>query len=477
VLRALARSRARIAVLTGLGLVVVAGAVRLFSPTVQAPGLELRGGPAPRAAHPNVVLIVIDTLRADFVGAWGHPAQASPELDALAAAGLRVQTVVAPTTWTRPSVAAIVTGQHPRSLGIYSEDGDVLPESAVTLAERLRGAGYTTIGATANPNLNPYYGFDQGFDAYAGTRELFDWMPVEAVEGDPAEAARRQRRGRELPAARAVLDGLLAEIDAHPTGPWYLQADLMEVHEFAADSLVLPPDLEGAYADAPTRAQRRYLRALSAVSRELDRFLRALLARPGWADTLVVVTSDHGETLDPSEHPALAEPRWHGHLVYESQALVPLILYNPLDPELVGVHTQPVGLVDLTPTVLDYVGLEPTPGRDGASIWSAAALASPYVVETQFRGVDKIALYGPRWRYIVNRDGHEGAPPRELQASGGAEDGARTSRLTDDPGEAERMAAELATWEARHPPTPPSTAGTPVPESIQSQLQALGYVE
>ncbi len=456
---------------------MVGGVMWLASAPNEAPGIELRGGPTPRAARPNVVLIVIDTLRADFVGAWGHPAQASPELDALAAAGLRVETVVAPTTWTRPSVATIVTGQHPRSLGIYREDGDVLPVSAVTLAERLRAAGYATVGATANPNLNPYYGFDQGFDAYAGTRELFDWMPVEAVEGDAAEAARRQRRGRELPPARVVLDGLLAEIDARPTGPWYVQANLMEVHEFAADSLVLPPDLESAYADAPTRAQRRYLRALSAVSREVDHFLRALLTRPGWADTLVVVTSDHGETLDPSEHPALAEPRWHGHLVYESQALVPLILYNPLDPELVGVHTQPMGLVDLTPTVLDYVGLEPTPDRDGASIWSAAARSSPYVVETQFRGVDKIALYEGGWRYIVNRDGHEGAPPRELQPAGGAEDGAQTSRLAAHPAAAERMAAELAAWEAQHPPTPPSAAGAPVPETIQSQLQALGYVE
>ncbi|MBI4878373.1 MAG: sulfatase-like hydrolase/transferase [Planctomycetes bacterium] len=127
----------------------------------------LAAGCAPGApARPNVVLVIADTLRADALGAYGNRLAASPELDAIAAAGVLCERVVAPCSWTRPSIGALLTGQYPRTLGLYEEEDEILKESCRTLADRLRDLGYATYGATANPMINAAFHFDQGFDVY-----------------------------------------------------------------------------------------------------------------------------------------------------------------------------------------------------------------------------------------------------------------------------------------------------------------------
>jgi len=106
-------------------------------------------GSAPDRTQPNIVLIIIDTLRADRLGAYGFPGEISPELDAYARGGVRFDLVVAQNSWTRPSIASMLTSLHPRTLGIYNERGEILGDRFLTLAEALKRHGYTTLGVTA----------------------------------------------------------------------------------------------------------------------------------------------------------------------------------------------------------------------------------------------------------------------------------------------------------------------------------------
>ena len=119
---------------------------------------------APSPSKPNIVLIIIDTLRADMLGAYGFPLPTSPELDSFSREGVRFSRVVTPNTWTRPSHGALLTSLHPRTLGLYQEKGEILANRFVTLAETLQNDGYFTVGATANPNINSAFNFQQGFD-------------------------------------------------------------------------------------------------------------------------------------------------------------------------------------------------------------------------------------------------------------------------------------------------------------------------
>jgi arylsulfatase A-like enzyme len=134
----------------------------------------------PGKPKPNIVLIIIDTLRADKLGCYGSPVEASPEIDELAREGLVFQKVITQSSWTRPSVASMLTSLYPRTLGIYKEEWDVLPDEFLTLPEILQQNGYYTVGLTANPNINRTFNFHQGFDDYSDSTVIFPWMKSEA---------------------------------------------------------------------------------------------------------------------------------------------------------------------------------------------------------------------------------------------------------------------------------------------------------
>ena len=125
------------------------------------------------AERPNIVLIIIDTLRADRLGAYGYRSPTSPEIDSLAQNGVRFERVISQSTWTRPSIASLLTSLHPRTLGLSVEEEHALNPRHQTLAEVLKDHGYWTAGATANPNTNATFNFDQGYDYYLGTKQLW----------------------------------------------------------------------------------------------------------------------------------------------------------------------------------------------------------------------------------------------------------------------------------------------------------------
>ena len=197
--------------------------------------------------RPNLVVIIIDTLRADRLGAYGFGADASPELDAYAHRGVRFASVFASSSWTRASVGALLTSLYPRTLGIYDEEGHALNESFTTLPEVLREHGYWTLGATANPNINSSFNFDQGFDHYIDSNVLWEWMPEEP--GKKLETEQALHTGAE------IYQALEAQLSRVEHRPFYAQVTVMEVHEasreYAAGSDPSDPAARGG--GAPSR--------------------------------------------------------------------------------------------------------------------------------------------------------------------------------------------------------------------------------
>ena len=247
------------------------------------------------SSKPNVVLIIVDTLRADRLGSYGFETNSSPELDRLAESGVRFESVIAQSSWTRPSIGSMLTSQYPRTIGIYKEDTQILPDRFETLAEALKAHGYLTIGLTANPNLNVLFNFQQGFDHYVNSTVV--WNP-ERHAPFQGKANQYDYGGHQrFPSAVRMFEDVRRILDSEAQGPYYVQLNLMEVHEYRfpveRDYDRLPAD----QIEHLKKPERRYVLAINYVSKVIGQFVAELQSRPEWEDTLFVIVSDHGEGL------------------------------------------------------------------------------------------------------------------------------------------------------------------------------------
>ncbi|MCB9899623.1 MAG: sulfatase [Planctomycetes bacterium] len=328
----------------------------LVAPTCGEREADASGDRPARAGGPSLLLVCIDTLRADRLGCYGYERHATtPNLDALAAEGLRFADVTAAAGWTKPSVPSFLTGSVPAAHGVYAgsargiagSSSDVLPSEVDTLAEILHDAGWDTAAFLRNAQLRAGLGFEQGFDVY---------------HEEPGDAS-------------ALVDAALAWLDARRDArPFFLYLHVLDVHmpydvpDAAAtrwaDAAAIEPfrgddwratrdalDDGRVILDAPRRAalDALYDGALRHVDEQLGRLL-ADLSRRGLRDELVVsVVADHGEEF--LEHGRFG----HGHGLWQNLLAVPWILNAPgLEPAIVR---APVALSDLLPTLLGAVGL------------------------------------------------------------------------------------------------------------------------
>jgi arylsulfatase A-like enzyme len=435
-------------------------------------------GPNVPARPPHLVLIVVDTLRADHVGCYGNAHGMTPELDALATAGVRFDRVVAQSSWTRPSIGSMITSLHPRSVGLYVERKDSLNDRFETLAEVLRERGYRTVGSTANPNINSTYNFHQGFDHYVDSDVVWRWMGKQ----DDEKLANRHPLRVAPDVFQSLTDALDEASSKERAQPHFLFANIMEVHEARTPGRFLRPE-HRALLPQMRGVQGHYLRAVRQASADVGRFVTELSERPGFEDTVFMIVSDHGEGL--RTHGDLRLSRFHGHLLYESHTMVPWILHSPNGARLPRgrVIHHPVRLLDVMPTALDLAGVPGPPTMKGRSLvdllgpGGPVPVTPPFFVETRFRDHDKVGVYGRRWKYFENRDDRPALPPRELQPMHVAERGAHTDMSAAHPEVASRLRGALEQWEHAHPLTPPTHPDHELSESELSQLRALGYVQ
>lgn len=470
-------------------------------------------------SRPNVLLLIIDTLRVDKLGCYGFPKEISPEIDKLAKNGVKFTNVISQCSWTRPSIGSMLTGLYPRTLGLYKEDFDILGEQHTTLAEILQANGYKTMGITSNPNINSVFNFNQGFDAYVDTDVIWPWMKPE--KGKPIV----DRKRHNPPGSQEVFRKALDAARAAGKGPNYLQLLVMEAHE--GWSLVRPEfkNNDLGYMGVPPG----YFDGIRQVSYDFGKFVNQLLRLPGWENTLFIITSDHGQGL--FDHPSVKKSYDHGTLLYSSHVRVPLILYYPkpmltanywlsnnylpkityyanrlilrvagwirvgLPWQWLAIYRLPpdktihsaVSLLDLTPTLLDYLYIDVPTKMQGTSFVNLiyrryknniTPEIHPYrIAETNFSGSNKIAIYGRNWKYIENRDGHEGVNARELQPSFGTENGKVTDKITEHYYEAKKLRDILADWEARYPKEKTNEPTRALTQKTVNQLKSLGYLK
>jgi arylsulfatase A-like enzyme len=309
--------------------------------------------------RPNILFVLVDTLRADHLGAYGYERPTSPEIDALLAEpGVVFERAYAQAPWTLPSVASFLTGQRP---GDFWRGGPVtyrIPPSVATLAERLSSVGYETAGFVANFSLHADGGFDRGFSTYYVPPPSLEAMRAHADDvGSRAIAWLREQTDRpffgylhfidphdpyENPETVAGVSPFLPDYRGPVDGGW--------IHGLYTGQLTLPD----AAADLE-QVKALYDSEIHYVDRWIGRVLRSLPPER-LRDTLIVFTADHGEEL--FDHGG-----WkHGHGLYEEQIRVPLILR--WDGEFAAPRriATPVPLLDLVPTLLAVAGADG--GRD-----------------------------------------------------------------------------------------------------------------
>jgi arylsulfatase A-like enzyme len=293
----------------------------------------------------NVVFILVDTLRADRLSAYGYERPTSPTLEDISASGVRFAHVESQSSWTKCSMASLWTGLFPHRTGVVRFQHG-LPDAARLPAELFKEAGYVTAGVFRNGWVGENFGFSQGFDLYL--------QP--APRREPEGFKRTSLGTRKLPGTDEDLTLAAIEfVRGNRDKKFLLYAHYMDVHQYAYDDEAASLGFGASLSDAYDSSIHWVDTNLYALLRELDRL--DLLKK-----TIVVVASDHGE--------AFREHGREGHAVniYREVTEVPLILMLPFrlsDPLVV----EPlVRNVDIWPTVLDLAGLPPLPQTDGASL-------------------------------------------------------------------------------------------------------------
>lgn len=299
------------------------------------------------AAGLNLLLITLDTTRADHLGCYGFDAAETPVLDAIAAEGVRFHDAVTSVPLTLPAHTTILTGLDPPNHGVRENGHYSLDAEKETLAEILRGAGYETAAFVAAYVLDPQFGLNQGFGVYDTNLTVSTGTP--AHDGSP---------GLERPAGEVTRAAISWLEKRKRDRPFFCWAHYYDPHHRYEP----PPPFAVRFAEQPYDGEIAYM------DEQIGVLLEALEADGSKDNTLIVVVGDHGEAL--GEH---SEP-FHSKLVYESTMWVPLILSCPSrfrGPYVVD--DAVVSIADVFPTVLELLAIEDGPPCDGKSLVRASA--------------------------------------------------------------------------------------------------------
>ena len=408
--------------------------------------------PALYACHrevprPNLLLVSIDTLRADRLGSYGYASAETPRLDALAARGWRFADASTVVPLTLPAHSSLLTGTFPAHHGVRDNGGFYLGEEQATLAETLKAEGYRTGGFVGSFVLDRRWGIAQGFDRY------FDEFDLSKYDGVGMDVV--QRRGDE------VVEQAERWLGADTTTPFFAWVHLYDPHTpYDAPEPFRsrhPQDIAGAY-DAE----------IAWTDSLVGRLLDGLASRGALDRTIVIVVGDHGESLGAHGE------QTHGFFIYEDTLHIPLLVSGPS----VGSRTvsAAVRIVDVMPTALDLLGIASPPAVQGRSL-------APLGRGERLDLVPMSETWYPRFHYgwselMSIRDGRYKlirAPRRELY------DLERDPHETADLAAAERGRAdtmERALTNARQRVTAAGAARAPqaVDPEVSERLEALGYL-
>jgi arylsulfatase A-like enzyme len=454
----------------------------------------------------GVLLISIDSLRADHVSAYGYKSKTRPEIpttptiDQLVAnRGVLFTDASSSTSWTLPSHLAMLTGRPDELHGVRALP-DRLPDEVPMLQERLLEAGWRTAGFWSGPNLHPWFGFDRGFERYVDCSahpvadpEVFDLADPTGDQTEVVALHSASHVGITGPQVVDAFDAWMDEVDKDEA--FFGFVHLWDVHydyEPPAEFDVFDPDYRGKvdgrnFGDiklaAGATADLNHLIALyDGEIRFTDHNIRRILMRLDEAgrldNTLVIITSDHGEAF--GEHGRLG----HKHGLHTEETHVPLLMRYPERIPAGHVVRDPVSLVDLAPTVLEFADLPGLAGQWGRSLLPLATAATdalperPMPMELTAPYIDRVHR-GARWagETVIDKQSK-----MELGSGIFIYDRRRDpgeQRAIIEPnatGRTKRFDQARALWDELDASAPASRSDGQLPSQLEEDLSSAGYV-
>lgn len=458
----------------------------------------------------NVLIYMIDTLRADHTSVYGYARQTTPFLKRLGAQGLVFDDCIVQATWTKPSVASLMTSLYSFTHGII-HDYDTIPQGSDTLAEQLRAAGYVTAGILANPMAGRISGLQRGFDY------LSEWLVVDRQRNE------REDRGTDSAALNRVV---FPWLDEHWDEPFFLYAHATDPHapyrppagfeeKFAkpAESQEFDRDYVRLKDLALSRGGFGFSRALcNEAGVDPDHFIRRAVDRydgevlhNDWSleqlagklkalgildNTLIIVVSDHGEEF--------WEHGWtgHGQSLYQELAHGVLVMWGPKLIPVPRRVSEPVQLIDVMPTVLDLLGLKIPDVVQGQSLAPFAKgqpfqrrgpvmtsrYAHPYEENAGFipeNHVDSVALIDGKWKLIYRLNGKSVGLNRVELYDHRTDRGDAVNVAEQNSQQTERMVTEIGQWMDQQKQIRSVLgrgAKATVDQETMQKLRSLGYL-
>jgi arylsulfatase A-like enzyme/tetratricopeptide (TPR) repeat protein len=320
------------------------------------------------AATPSVLLITLDTVRADHIGCYGYSRIETPGIDGLASDGVRFENAYTQVPITLPSHAVILTGTYPTFNGVRDFTSPPLPANIPTLAEMLRRSGYQTAAFVSSFVLNSMWGLNRGFEVYD------DDMGID--KNRPRFLFLLARRGDD------TTDRFLAWLDRNSNKPFFAWLHLYDAHSPYRS----PEPFHGHYAGRP------YDGAIAFDDAQVGRVISRLRALNLYTNTLIVLLSDHGESL--GEH---GESE-HGFFLYNATLHVPLVVKPPGEPVRSLAVPQPVSTVDVASTIAQACKIAPALSRSlqGRSLLNPSVLRESDKLRSNSSGVVYAESYYPR---------------------------------------------------------------------------------
>jgi arylsulfatase A-like enzyme len=407
----------------------------------------------------NILFVLIDTLRADRLSAYGYERETSPTLDKLAVDGILFSDLMSQSSWTKCSMSSLWTGLYPVSTGV-TRSPQGLPDEALMPAEIIREAGFRTAAIWRNGWISPGFGFSQGFEVYHSPRSAPTPMSV-----------RREKptlgvTGTDQDVINSAIEFLRAQGDER----WFLYVHLMDVHQYVYDE---DTALFGTtYSDIYDNSIRWTDRVLGSLIHDLD--VRGLRDK-----TLIVVAGDHGEAF--GEHGR----EGHARDVQGEVTTTPLIISLPFRLEPGVVVEAATENVDLWPTILDLLKLPPLENIDGQSQLSAIIAAS--------RGEAVPPRETPRYAHLDQTWGRTKEEPRPMVAVregpyrlvrahgtkgwlyNRTNDPREQVDVSDDEPEVLARLQAFADEYLERPPAPWKASDVELDDAQLEQLRALGY--
>jgi arylsulfatase A-like enzyme len=397
--------------------------------------------------QPPVILISIDTLRADHLSSYGYRAIHTPNIDSFAQRGSVFSSVASQVPLTLPSHYSLFTSTYPFESGV-EENAERIPQSAVTLASVLNARGYKTAAFIGSVFLERETGMDRGFEVYDSPFHFEAFSPIsgEMFPGIAGRAAPRDRRDGSLVVHAAAR--WIGENRDHPLFAFVHLYDLHFPYRIRRD-------------DPRRRGVSGYDAELEYVDGVLGWFRQQLVSMGLWDRALVVVLSDHGESLGDHGEDS------HGYFIYRSTVHVPLIVHWPAEPLLPAKVTKAAGLIDVAPTILDVLRIPVPPSFHGASLLHggpAAVYSESMHAHDAFGWAPLRAIREGEYRFIE-------VPKPELYDLA-ADPGEHRNVIAAHPDRARALREELDALVARYPARP----AAPQTGNSGSVLRSLGYL-